>query len=67
MAQDQNLQILGGSAASEQPEPAEDCDTEQIQQSEQHGSRSCQEHVEPTKRSSRTCNEFWHVRGVAPV
>src|ERR1700712_287197 len=49
MAQDQNLHILGGSAASEQPEPAEDCDTEQIQQSEQHGSRSCHDHAEPTK------------------
>jgi hypothetical protein len=49
MAQDQNLHILGGGAAGEQPESAEDRDTDQIQQSKQHDSRSCHDHVEPKK------------------
>jgi hypothetical protein len=46
VAQDQNLDVLGGGAAGKQPEPAEHGDRDQLQQSEQHGSRSCHAHVE---------------------
>jgi hypothetical protein len=46
VAQDQNLDVLGSGAAGEQPKPAKHRDIDQIQQSEQHGSRSCHAHVE---------------------
>jgi hypothetical protein len=46
VAQDQNLDVLGGGAAGEQPEPAEHRDRDQIQQSKRHGVRSCHAHVE---------------------
>jgi hypothetical protein len=37
VAQDEDLDVLGCGAAGEQPEPAEHRDTDQIQQSKQHG------------------------------
>ena len=46
VAQDQNLDVLGGGAAGEQPKPAEHRDRDQIRQSKQHGVRSCHAHVE---------------------
>jgi hypothetical protein len=49
VAQDENLDVLGRSGAGEQPQPAEHCDRDQVQQSEQHGPRSCHEHLESTK------------------
>jgi hypothetical protein len=38
VAQDEDLEILGGSAAGEQLQPTEHCDSNQVQQSEQYGS-----------------------------
>jgi hypothetical protein len=38
VAQDEKLDVFGGGAAGEQPEPAEHRDRDQIQQWEQHGS-----------------------------
>jgi hypothetical protein len=49
VAQDEDLEVLGCGVAGEQPQPAEHCDRDQVQQSEQHGPRSCHEHLELTK------------------
>jgi hypothetical protein len=38
VAQDENLDVFGGGAAVEQPEPVEHRDRDQIQQWEQQGS-----------------------------
>jgi hypothetical protein len=40
---------VGCSVPGEQSQPAEHCDRDQVQQSEQHGPRSCHEHLESTK------------------
>jgi hypothetical protein len=54
VAQDQDLDVLGSGAAGEQPQPAEHRDTDQIQQSKQHGPRSCHDHRDATKHQVTT-------------
>jgi hypothetical protein len=49
VAQDEDLEVFGCGVAGEQSQPAEHCDRDQIQQSEQHDPRSCHEHSESTK------------------
>jgi hypothetical protein len=49
MAQDEDLEVLGCGVAGEQPQPAEHCDRDQVQQSEQHGPRSCHGYAQSTQ------------------
>jgi len=49
VAQDEDLEVFGCGVAGELPQPAEHCDTDQVQQSELHGPRSCHKRSQPTK------------------
>jgi hypothetical protein len=49
VTQDEDLDVVGRTGAREQLEPAEQPDHDQIQQPEQHGTRSCHDHKPPPK------------------
>jgi hypothetical protein len=51
VTEDQDFDVLGGGAAAKQPKPAEHRDRDQIQQSKQHGPRSCHDHIATNTRS----------------
>jgi hypothetical protein len=55
VTQDQDLNVFGRGPAREQPQPAEQPDRDQIQHSEQHGSRSCHDHMASSKHQVTTC------------
>jgi hypothetical protein len=64
VVQDEDLNVLGRGTVGEQPEPAEQLDREQIQQSEQHDSRSCYDHAVSLKPQITICvTSFGTVQG----
>jgi hypothetical protein len=65
VAQDEDLHVLGRGAAGEQPEPAEQLDRSQIQQSKQHSPRSCHDHmVEPEPKVTACVTSFGTAQGL---
>jgi hypothetical protein len=52
VTQDQDLSVFGRGPAREQPQPAQQPDRDQVQQSKPHGPRSCHDHMVSTNTRS---------------